>query len=174
MLEKHKGALLKLVNTYCYRKRDFEDLYQEAEIELVKALDTFDENSGNKFLTYAFTCVKHRIFNCLRQEKRQKHVVSESDRRTVETEDFNNGLENLSEYSHPFEDVDDAEQYKIFEGFMSEKEKDVLKMRLSGQTLNEIGKKFGVTREYIRLIEKKIKTKIEFYHKESENRCIYK
>ncbi|MGM9877577.1 MAG: RNA polymerase sigma factor RpoD/SigA [Bacilli bacterium] len=40
---------------------DIEDLVQEGNDGLIRAVDTYDYRRGNKFSTYAYICIKHKI-----------------------------------------------------------------------------------------------------------------
>lgn len=51
---------------------------------------------------------------------------------------------------------------KIFEGnVLTEREKSILRLRIAGKTLREIGRSFGLSRERIRQIGEKIKDKLK-------------
>jgi hypothetical protein len=66
-------------------------------------------------------------------------------------------------------DIRNTIKSKINEYFQNkDKETEILLLRLKGNTLEEIGKKFSVTRERIRQIEKKAINKLDLYFKNSQ------
>lgn len=55
---------------------DWEDFFSVGEIGLIKAVDTFNPSKGNKFTTYASTCIRNEIFMSLRKDKKRRQDVS--------------------------------------------------------------------------------------------------
>ena len=94
-----------------YKKSDlfnFEDLQTEGFIGLCKAADTFDQNKGAKFSTYAYYRIEGHIKDYARKEKKQmmakqnalSEPVNDSDDftdRIAASVDFKSGLKQLSE-----------------------------------------------------------------------------
>lgn len=50
-------------------KYSFEDLFQNACVGLMEAANTYDEDRGVKFLSYAYTCIDWHIMTCIRDDK---------------------------------------------------------------------------------------------------------
>ena len=48
---------------------DSEELYQEASVGFMKAVNTFKPESGYSFLTYAGECIRNRVINYLKKEQ---------------------------------------------------------------------------------------------------------
>lgn len=50
------------IHKYCTNQKNYDDLYQVGAIELLRAIDNYDESKG-KFSTYAINCIKHRVIS---------------------------------------------------------------------------------------------------------------
>lgn len=53
---------------------DSEDLIQEGMIGLVSSMQTYEEESGVQFKTYAEVCIKRRILSAIKAASRFKHM----------------------------------------------------------------------------------------------------
>ena len=73
----------KIANAYYCKQLDREELFGFSLIGLVRAAQTFDHTSGNKFSTYASYVIKNELNVAIRQN--QRHVI--------ETVSLNNEIE---------------------------------------------------------------------------------
>ena len=73
----------KIANAYYCKQLDREELFGFSLIGLVRAAQTFDQTSGNKFSTYASYVIKNELNVAIRQN--QRHVI--------ETVSLNNEIE---------------------------------------------------------------------------------
>lgn len=73
----------KIANAYYCKQLDHEELFGFSLIGLVRAAQTFDHTSGNKFSTYASYVIKNELNVAIRQN--QRHVI--------ETVSLNNEIE---------------------------------------------------------------------------------
>ncbi len=65
----------------------YDDIIQEGLIGLLGAVDTFDEERGVSFETYAIACIDNRIYSALRQDSRKKNLPLNSSLSLSENED---------------------------------------------------------------------------------------
>lgn len=70
-IEEHFGLVHKIVNKYFKRTNlyEYDDLFQVGCIGLVKASKKFDESLGNKFSTFAITCIYGELKHHFRDGK---------------------------------------------------------------------------------------------------------
>ena len=71
---------MKLVHTVINKLfpayRGNEDVFEEGTLGLVKAANSFDEEAGVAFSTYAFCLIRNEIISYLRRERRYDDVLS--------------------------------------------------------------------------------------------------
>ncbi len=72
ILEKYQKAVHKVLKPYVKRAKmhgvEYEDLYSEGQIGLMKAYDNYDDSLGFKFLTYAFPKILGEIRRFMRDQ----------------------------------------------------------------------------------------------------------
>ncbi len=150
------------------QRPEYEDLYQQGMIGLIKAVDSFDETKGYTFSSYAFMCVRNSVFTAGRSTKRYTDNVTTSLDKVVTI--GNDGIEISIANSIPSEfnleqdcinrmEVEKA--LKLLER-LDEKSKFLIKANF-GIGMNElkqadIAKALGMTQSYAsRLIAKNLK-----------------
>ena len=65
LIEKYLNLVNKFAREYANRGMDFQDLVQEGNIGLIKAVDKYDASYGTKFSTYAYWWIKKAILDFL-------------------------------------------------------------------------------------------------------------
>ena len=105
---------------------------------MIKGIRTFDANRGN-MNTYLGTCIKNEILNYLRLQKKSGIVLDKT-------------------YSSRY--FDEEKLWEIFPDNMTQQDKDIISLKLSGNTRKEIAKKIGKTENQVRYIIQKFLTKI--------------
>ena len=61
LIEKNMRLVAHIVKKYSYPEDQFEDLIQTGTIGLIKAVNSFDCDKGNRFATYAAKCIENAI-----------------------------------------------------------------------------------------------------------------
>lgn len=131
--------------------RPIEDSEQfgDAMIGLMRAVQTFDPDRGFQFSTYAYHVIKRQIWTSHRS--RRKHATS------IEKA----FLEDLPDLTDPNDDqrlIDTADMIsKMMDCvcILPAREQAVIRARLEGKKLWEVGKLLGVTKERVRQIEQR-------------------
>lgn len=157
---------LKLVNYILWNKfpnlARSEDAFQIGCIGLIKAVDTYDENSGVVFSTYAAKCIQNEIVMELRKQSRR---VSEISMETLIMADGDNEIH--------LEDVLGGNEIDIldldkFVKKLSPNEQTYFALRSKGYSKVQIAKLMGVSRSYITSLSQKMLTKYKHIYKVKE------
>lgn len=75
---------------------DYNDLFQEGLIGLDSAINNYREQKDIKFSTFAFICIKRKIFTAVKSASRKKHsVLNESYSLDYKLDDDKNNLANI-------------------------------------------------------------------------------
>lgn len=138
-----------------------EDVRQIARIGLWKACTTFNNNKS-KFSTYAVTCIR----NALKCYFRDSNAVKRKPKEPVKSlnySDDNNEIEpyelgsRIPSYQLGWVDVEQ------FIKSLNERQKKIVRMRISGYTQNEIGDELGLGQPCISKEMRDIREKFNLY-----------
>jgi len=154
-----------------------EDIIQEAYIGFLRAIQDFDRNKGN-FFSFANICVQRHITTAIKFSNRNKSKVL---RNPISLEASyagdNDGERNLYEVITPNKVIsgsfqESSEDYlidfmeksrisKVLLSNLTEKEREVLKLRAMGITYKEIAKKLKIKTKAVDNIIQRIRKKIK-------------
>lgn len=160
ILEEYKDLVRAKAGIYFILGADKDDVIQEAMIGLVKAYNTYDENGGASFKTYANRCIDNQILNAIQSSGRNKNLPLNS---SVEIPD--------NKAAGPISNPEDAAIYedllndlktnrnKIFSGM----EHQVFLLLADGLSYTEIAAKLGKSSKSVDNAIQRIKTKIKNY-----------
>ncbi len=139
---------------------DADDMAQEGMLGFINAVYTFESDKTNaSFSTYAYACVRNRVLSSIRSLEAKK--------RSAEC-----GVINLDDVSDSKANEDSAPEIKLIEreqyaellnsfySVLSDFEKKVLSMYLSGYTYNEISRRLNIEKKSADNALQRIKRKL--------------
>ena len=148
-----------------YRRfHNYEDLYQEGMIGLIKAVRNYDDALTFHFMRYGMWWIKSRVSRSL---KKMALVAITGDHKMYEP--IQNDSVGLVEHNTPEKQVSERESrvnLYIALNSLSDREKEVIQMRYGFNDMDEhsfqsMGSKFQLTREGIRQFEHRILNKLK-------------
>ena len=127
-----------------------DDIVQEANIGLYKAIQSFDLEKENSFKTFANLCIERQLITTIKSSNRQKHIPLNSsfslNLSAYDENDDTSVLEILDAKTaeDPLDTITKKEYYKFIEGRidenLSEFEKKVLNKYIQGESYEDIAK----------------------------------
>ena len=128
----------KLIRPFFLRGGDYDDLYQEGMIGLLKAIRKYNVTRSDNFEAFATLCIKSRLYDTVRSDV----LLSEKERQTTEklkaiaelsASDISNNPEALCLANESAKEI----QTELY-GLLSAFEASVLEPYMEGFTVNEI------------------------------------
>ncbi len=172
LIERNLRLVAHVAKKYQGSDEDSDDLISIGTIGLIKAVSTFDSSKKNRLATYAARCIDNELLMMLRMRKKTSKEVSlyepiGTDREGNEI----NLLDIIEGESVDIPEIMDLEAdtrrlYQILGGALTQREKEVLRMRygLFGtkeKTQREIAEQMGISRSYVSRIEKMALNKLK-------------
>ncbi len=156
---------------------DMEDLVQIGCMALIKAEKNFDESLGYQFSTYAVRAIRGEISRFLKDKINKGRVKNKKVTSIVNMEDAiytsNKNGDEITFHDNigcaEFEDYIISEMYiKKFIETLTEREREVLTMRLNGISQRQIGVLIKCSQPLVGRILRSIKHKYKLYKKNAE------
>ncbi len=159
----YSGMLHSIIHSFDIPECDHDDLYQEAQMGLYKAVMTFDSRYSS-FSTYAYVCIKSSVLSCLRKSN-AKSTIPQDLIYSLSDEDF----DVISVFDNPENEIIDKESLETLlekiNCLLSPLEKKVLSLYLSDTSYVNMAKLLGKTEKSvdnaIQRIRRKLKTLVE-------------
>ncbi|MBO6195268.1 MAG: RNA polymerase sporulation sigma factor SigK [Bacilli bacterium] len=151
-------------------KDDTDDLISIGIIGLIKGIDSFSPNKGNKLTTYCARCIDNEILMHFRNNKKNNSNISLDEQ--VGYDKDGNEISLLDILKTPnvdyVEDINIKDNIKLLSRYMnilSDREKCIIYKRYGlfnyeELTQKEIAKELGISRSYVSRIEKRALTKL--------------
>ncbi len=134
---------------------NFFEMVSDGNMSLIRAIEKFDYSKGNKFSTYASWAIMKNFARSIPAEHTRLDRF-----RTGKDEIF---MQSTDDRGNPFqEEMDNKKQHQALMGILDQlddREKDIIICRYGlvkgtePQTLEQVGTRFGVTKERIRQLE---------------------
>ena len=170
-----KGNLrlvLSVIKRFENSSENADDLFQIGCVGLMKAVDSFRPEYGNKFATYAIRCVDNELLMHLRSKKRQRKEVSMFEPIGTDKEGNQIQLVDVLEFhdKNVADEVTKREQMKkictCMNDVLSEREAFIIRRRygIGGNqelTQREIARALGISRSYVSRIETRALEKLK-------------
>lgn len=159
-----------IIKKFNPQSKDADDLISIGTVGLIKAIESFDYNKGNRLATYAARCIENEILMFVRASKKTKSEVYLQDPIGVDREGNEICLEDIlgTESDCVMEEVENKisikKLYKLIDKILEGKERTIIKLRYGlccePQTQREIAESLGISRSYVSRIEKKALKKL--------------
>jgi RNA polymerase sporulation-specific sigma factor len=171
LVEYNLRLVAHIVKKYNSNGRSMEDLLSIGTIGLIKAINTFSNDKGNRLVTYAARCIENELLMRLRQERKEAREVSLYEPIGTDREGndinlidiiYSDGEEILDE----FISNDNISRLKnVFSQVLDEREQIIMVYRYSlfghdELTQKELAERLGISRSYVSRIEKKALLKL--------------
>lgn len=171
LVEHNMRLVAHIIKKYNNGERNTEDLISVGTIGLIKAINTYKIEKGNRLATYAARCIENELLMMLRQERKCSKEISLYEPMGTDKEGNEVSLMDIIR-SHDLltEEIIIKKQsyqklYEIIDQMEENREKQILIMRygLYGTkeyTQKEIALLLGISRSYVSRIEKKVVEKL--------------
>lgn len=173
LMDKYKNLVKSKAKSMFILGADTEDLIQEGMIGLFKAVRDYDPGRDASFSTFASLCISRQMYTAVQASNRQKHKplnsyislysMRENNECNGINEEFINVLENVN-VKNPEQLLIDKENVlsleMIIEEELSDFEKQVLDLYITGMSYSEIAKVLGRNERATDNALQRIKTKI--------------
>lgn len=135
---------------------DNQDNIQNGYVGLIKAVDSFNESTGNTFSTYASRCIFNEIaMDLRRRNKYAKDISLHAVLAEGDTRDDPLTIEDVLSYEDDYTPL----YIQEFVQCLDEREITVLRYLMAGKNQTYISNRLGMTRSNVCLIVKKMRSK---------------
>lgn len=143
-----------------------QDTIQNGYIGLIKAVDSFDESTGNTFSTYAARCIFNEILMDLRrQNKYAKDISLHAVLANDDTRDDPLTIEDILAYEDDYTPM----YIQEFVRCLDEREITILGYLMDGKTQKYVSDHLGMTRSNVCRIVKVMRSKWKEYYYKGDN-----
>ncbi|MCI5621790.1 MAG: RNA polymerase sporulation sigma factor SigK [Lachnospiraceae bacterium] len=174
LVERNMRLVAHVARKYQNVEEDMEDLISIGCIGLIKAVDTFREEKGNRLATYAARCIDNELLMYLRSKRKNVKGVSLYEPIGTDKEGNQIQLMDIVENAEPDvvemmeRDKNIRKLYALMPRVLTKRESEILYLRYGlvtdrPITQREIAAHFHISRSYVSRIEKKAIEKLRCY-----------
>ena len=171
LVEYNLRLVAHIVKKYNNFERDLDDLISIGTIGLIKAINTYDIEKGNRLVTYASRCIENELLMMLRQERKCSKELSLYEPIGTDREGNEINLldivecDNTDITEHIILEDNIALLYHTLHTLLDEREQKVLTLRyglygIQPLTQREVASALNISRSYVSRIEKKALNKL--------------
>lgn len=166
LVEYNLRLVAHIVKKYNNYERDIDDLISIGTIGLIKAINTYDIEKGNRLVTYASRCIENELLMMLRQERKCSKELSLYE--PIGTDKEGNEINLLDIVEYDTADITDhiiledniKVLYEAIQSSLDEREQKILSLRyglhgITPLTQREVASALHISRSYVSRIEKK-------------------
>lgn len=173
LYSKYKHNILLIAKKYYLNDGNNDDIVQEGMLGFLKAINTFDVNKGN-FYSHLKLLVEHQIINAIKKSHTLKHTplnerynLNNQGELEMGHDDKVLGIPNdtLSPESRVLLEEDKKELDEMMSGKLSQFEKQVIELYLSGYSYCDIIEKLNVNYKSVDNALNRVKTKLQNFKK---------
>lgn len=155
LVKQHEGFLRKMASRWCARGRyDVDDCFQEAALGLLWAVQRFDINRGNKFLTYAGHWVRKFLGEMrytrtvIRIKRGVKNDANQDDRNRAASVGSLRFPAFVSKTNRDIELVD-SKEFAMAAVKLDPRRRSIFWRRIAGEPVADIAKSKGISRQAV-------------------------
>lgn len=171
LVEYNLRLVAHIVKKYNNFERDLDDLISIGTIGLIKAINTYDIEKGNRLVTYASRCIENELLMMLRQERKCSKELSLYEPIGTDREGNEINLldivecDNTDITEHIILEDNVTLLYHTLHTFLDKRERKVLTLRyglygIQPLTQREVASALNISRSYVSRIEKKALSKL--------------
>ena len=171
LVEYNLRLVAHIVKKYNNFERDLDDLISIGTIGLIKAINTYDIEKGNRLVTYASRCIENELLMMLRQERKCSKELSLYEPIGTDREGNEINLldivecDNTDITEHIMLEDNVTLLYHTLHTLLDERERKVLTLRyglygIQPLTQREVASALNISRSYVSRIEKKALSKL--------------
>lgn len=172
LIERNLRLVAHVVKKYYDENRENQDLISIGIVGLIKAVNTYNPDKGNRLVTYAAKCIENELLMMLRAEKKRSKDVSLNEPIGTDKEGNTISLIDVVENDEmdTLEQIEKAENISLVQKYvaqsLNEREKEIIVRRygLDGKkpmTQKKVGEKLSISRSYVSRIEKRALEKLK-------------
>ena len=171
LVEYNLRLVAHIVKKYNNFERDTDDLISIGTIGLIKAINTYDLEKGNRLVTYASRCIENELLMMLRQERKCSREFSLYE--PIGTDKEGNEINLLDIVEYDDKEISDhiiledtiLQLYNAIQKGLDPRELEVLSLRYGlfgneAKTQREVAAFLQISRSYVSRIEKKALLKL--------------
>lgn len=170
LIEHNLRLVAHIVKKFDYKNIDQDDLISVGTIGLIKGVDTFIPNKGNRLTTYCAKCIQNEILMYFRANNKNNKNISLNEPVGFDKEGNEISILDVIKAPKPdfIEEINMKDNVKLLNNYLkvlSKREKEIIIKRygLNGEeewTQKMIADKLNISRSYVSRIEKRALTKI--------------
>ena len=171
LIERNMRLVAHIAKKYNNSSEEQDDLISIGTIGLIKAIETFNIEKGNRLATYASKCIENEILMSIRTNKKNKVQVSLQDPIGMDKEGNEISLIDVlgTDIDYILDQVELKVQisklYEQLDKILTNREKEIILLRYGlttcgYKTQREIAEKLKISRSYVSRIEKRALKKL--------------
>lgn len=181
LIEHNLRLVAHIVKKFDTKNKEQDDLISIGTIGLIKGVDTFQKNKGNRLTTYCAKCIQNEILMFFRANNKNNKNISLNESIGYDKDGNEIAIIDILKSPKPefIDDIDKKDNIKMLNEYinlLTEREKEIIIRRYGlfdrrEETQKQIAKNLGISRSYVSRIEKRALTKIlrEFMKREIRN-----